>query len=403
MLQYLPTLGWAPVSLTVASPDVDPNSSAICTPRLDPAAAYHELRSFLRARFGARRGISQGLPLGSPANRRRPSEYFMVPDNRLFWALNAVPAAIRTVRKNSVDAIYSSSPDASAHLTAMLTSLVTDTPWLAEFRDPWTRNPFRRPRPWGLVESVEEWLERLVTERAHSIVSVTEGIRKDFIERLGILPDRITTVPNGYDSNDFAAIEPIRFPTYTVVHVGHFYGARSALPFLAALKQFRTECPSLAETFRVVFVGSVDESAAQFIETACIADVISVRGPCRQSEALSYVMGADTLLLVPGPGDGTVTSKVFEYIYARKPILTIASRSAASSQLVLASGLGTVVAPEDTAGIVCALRTMRDGGDVPRADEPTLQGILARHERHSLASEVANALNAMTSPSPQPG
>ena len=42
---------------------------------------------------------------------------------------------------NRPDVLYSTSSPVSAHLVALLVSRATGIPWVADFRDAWTKNP----------------------------------------------------------------------------------------------------------------------------------------------------------------------------------------------------------------------------------------------------------------------
>jgi glycosyltransferase involved in cell wall biosynthesis len=67
-----------------------------------------------------------------------------------------------------------------------------------------------------------------------------------------------------------------------------------------------------------------------------------------------------------GRGKGVLSGKVFEYIAAGRPILAVVPPDGAAAELIRETRAGTVVAPDDVAGIRAALEVLHarylDGG-----------------------------------------
>ena len=110
-----------------------------------------------------------------------------VPDYYIGWLFFALPQAIYIAKTLKKPVIYSTSPYMTAHLIAGLTKICTGSPWMAEFRDPWRANPFRKI-PYQTIDRWDSILEWLVVKLADKIVSVTENMRSSYSEPTPVNP-----------------------------------------------------------------------------------------------------------------------------------------------------------------------------------------------------------------------
>src|SRR5262249_16868444 len=135
-------------------------------------------------------------------------------------------------------ALYSSAPCWTAHLIGLLAKRITGLPWIADFRDPWRANPFRRFHHQS-VDRFDAWLERQVVEHADRVVCNSGYVRDDFVARFPHRADRFVTIPNGFDPEDFDGITPSRpvgDDRLVLTHTGVFYGPRRPDPIFRAIR-----------------------------------------------------------------------------------------------------------------------------------------------------------------------
>jgi len=148
----------------------------------------------------AARGV-EPLPLGSGGSRLRGwiREGLYIPDSRVGW----IPWARRAVRRLLAQAsgptvVYSTSVPYSAHLAAW-SALPPGTPWVAEFRDPWSdAHPFLRPRT-AWRRAIDDRLHQMIVRRADRVVVTTEATAERLAKKTGLLPERIVVARNGYE------------------------------------------------------------------------------------------------------------------------------------------------------------------------------------------------------------
>src|SRR5439155_24937245 len=99
--------------------------------------------------------------------------------------------------------------------------------------------------------------------------------------------------------------------------------------------------------------------------------------------------GADVLLLVVGTSHGAmVPAKLFEYLAARRFILTLAPRGSEAGRIVTETGSVEVVEPEDTVGVG---RVLTAGLAAPREGLPPHAGLKA-YEASSTMQELERLL-----------
>ncbi len=128
----------------------------------------------------------------------------LLPDTYVGWLPFAYQQARRIIAREQIDMIYTVSFPHTAHLVGYLLKRRTGKPWLADFRDEWTQNPFIFYR-WTWQRRADVWLEQRVIQAADRIVVTTEPYR-DCMQSL--LPagarGKVTVITNGFEPNDFA-------------------------------------------------------------------------------------------------------------------------------------------------------------------------------------------------------
>ncbi|UPU37632.1 glycosyltransferase [Geomonas paludis] len=408
--KYLPCHGWSVAVVTSTPPKgvtgtVElPQVRVYRAPRLEVigllskcAGALRTLLALLRRpRSGEGGGQRPGPGQPAVAPRRRLADYVFIPDDKVIWAPLACLWALCAVLRHRPGVIYSTSPSPSTHLVGYLVASVARLPWVIEFRDPWIFNPFRVPRPYGWMERLEQRLEERVLRRADHVVVTSEEYKRDFLARYpGLAADRISFIPNGFDLDDFAEVAPHPFDRFTIVHTGTFYEARSSVPFLEGVALALSREPRLAGQLQVVFAGVRDETTAAAVERLSLQGVVTQVGVVPHRQSIAYLAGAQLLLLVPGPGDGTMPGKTYEYLAVRRPILALCEEGVVS-RLVTSTGSGCVVEPEDVAAIadaVIACYDARSTGALER--DVACEAALAQFDRREIARKTARLLDTL--------
>ena len=99
---------------------------------------------FLGSLFGKKstKTLSRGIIDQKPSLLKRMMLFLrgnlFIPDARKAWVKPSVKYLQKYLEQNPVDVIITTGPPHSLHLIGMKLKSLTATPWLADFRDPWT-------------------------------------------------------------------------------------------------------------------------------------------------------------------------------------------------------------------------------------------------------------------------
>jgi len=257
-------------------------------------------------------------------------DWLNVPDNRIGWFVPALWSALREAKRSAPDVIYSSAPMWTAHLVGLCLARFLGRPWVADCRDPWRDNPFRAFR-YAAHRRADGWLERRMAAGAAFIICNTPSARDALAARYPSKAAKILTIPNGYDAAAVAGAR--RRPALradgvcTLVHAGSFYGPRSPLPLMQALKLLGRRHGELPHVVRLWLIGPENYDGHSLAGMACrlgISDLVQVTGPLPHAETLRRVRDASAAIVCGHDGDGAdlqIPRKFYEYVGLGKPTL----------------------------------------------------------------------------------
>lgn len=363
-LRHLPEHGWEPSVLTATADG--------------PAAVPAGVR-VARAAVPWPRQLLGGGRRSTKVNR-----WVAVPDPYFAWVGPAVLKGREIFKRERFDAIFSSSPRASAHLVAAVLSEHADLPWLADYRDPWSTYQFRK-YPTQAHRAAHRRLESWALERAAAVTAVNRPIVDDLVARHPWLDGSAHVLPNGFDRSEAPADVSLG-EGFWIVHTGRLYGREQQV------SAFLTALAGLPADVKALFVG-VDESRIRpDVERLRLGDRVRVEPLVPLAEALGYQRAADALLLVNGRRPESMSSKVFEYLQAGRPVFAISPAGSAARALFDEVGGGVCVLPDDPMSepLAAFVAGVRDGSaPVARADA------LERYELTRLTAELAAILGAL--------
>lgn len=335
--------------------------------------------------------------------RRFWQDLTTTPDPELAWWVSAVPVGASLVREHGVSVVLSSAPPFTSHLVAAEIARRTGVPFVVDFRDPWSRAPWALEwRNQGWTGWVHRRLERYTIRRAAKVVLNTRAMQDDFVAHYP--PEtaaKFVTIPNGFDSD--ALERGVRLvartaPDGTLVlcHTGNLYQARDPRPLLRALARVLSDGSMPADAIRLQFVGGAGGEFDTSGEVARLGltQAVEFVPPVSHGESLGYLRAADVLLVVQPDTAVQVPVKLYEYLWARKPILALASPGAVAD-LVAEGHVGTVVDARDETAIADALRTFYRrraslGTDyvAPEAFLQQLEGTTLARRLHDLLADL---------------
>ncbi|MBD3163053.1 MAG: glycosyltransferase [Candidatus Eisenbacteria bacterium] len=401
-VRYLPEHGWSPAVVTVASShywmrdeslaaEIPPSVPVVRTAAVTGPAVLGKLgRGGGGGQTNARRsGRLQGL-------LRRIASWGTVPDPYVGWVPFAARAARRLLGPGDV-LLTTSSPD-SAHLVGLRLA-GRGIPWVADFRDPWTRRMSFAPAT-GWHRRLHERLEGAVVRNADRIVVTAEATGRDFLARYPFLdPGRVVWIPNGFDASDFPREAPPVSDRFTLLHLGQLNPERPVGPLLDVLEAFLRRRPEARENLAVELIGPRYREDEREVERRGLGGTVRFLDSLPHREATARLLRARVLVLMEQESDRgglILPGKVFEYLHADRPILGLVPRGAAWD-LIASLGAGACALPSDPEAGSVALARFYDryrAGESPRSGAD--RSAVARFERRRLAGRLAALLDEVS-------
>ena len=320
------------------------------------------------------------------------------PDSHVFWVPFVLVRGIRVLLTKRVDIIYCTSPPHSSHLAAALLAKLFRLPLVLDFRDPWyVRGSIRTPSAkvnW--LFAFETWMKRMVVRSAARVICVSRGEREEMVQEFPELaPERFTFITNGYDPSDLVSENqvPCDDGRLTLIHSGTIYPSIAG-EFFEALSSLVADTPDIADRIRVRLVGEVAYDYRATVEHLQATGVVKAYGLLPHARTLAMMQQSDVLVILMG---GTkympshIPAKVFEYLWAERPILAIA-REGELTEIIRQSGVGIVVAPDRVGDIVTALRGLVLSHGVERRTCTPNREYVQSFERAALTRRLAEIL-----------
>jgi glycosyltransferase involved in cell wall biosynthesis len=405
--QYLPDYGWLPSVITVVPSCYGVKDSTEDTPLPDKVEVirtmhFDPVARFTRASVATIHNGSNGAPHGPRQSfikalrsvARKSWVAFdrnaLIPDQAITWVPRAVAAGLAAHRRHRFDLIYATGEPYSDYFTASMISRVTGVPYVVDMRDPWTLAPYRIEDRSSARQSLERWQERRVLAGCRACVFANRAIDL-YSEAFPQWAQKFHYIPNGYDPSDFEGVEPKQFDKFTVVHSGTFLpGYRTADTFLLALRELLNAQPDLSQRIQVLFLGKIGEEK-KLIRELSLDNVVSQTGYLPHQESISYVKGADLLLLVGGRHRWEETGKVYEYLATGKPILALVQPEGGAAELLRPNLTARIVDRESLRDVRAALA---DAISAESASQPVPDTTSsAQYERKRLTAKLAEVFN----------
>ncbi len=416
-VKYLRDFDVEPVVLTVeagAYPkrdetlvrDVPADVAVHRTRSLDPFGAYARLTGRSRQQAVAETSGHLGAE-ASPAERlaRWVRANVFVPDARVGWVPFAVQRGLQLLRDEPFDAVLTSGPPHSVHLTGWALHARTGTPWIADFRDPWTDINYYDELPrTSAAHVLDRWLERSVLARATRVVTVSPGWRDLLLGKVDRAPADFAVIHNGFDPEDLGPADVPPLDRFTLVYVGSLYGSRSPEVLWRALAALRER--GEIERLRLRLVGRIGDDVLARLDSHGLGAITEHVPYVPHDEAVREMQRATVLLLSVESyrhERGNLTGKVYEYLATGRPVLALGPVEGDAADLLRGTDAGRMLDRDDADGVAEHIRTLYeawDRGALPTGAPPeAIAPYSRRAEAGALAALVAEVSEAGRSPS----
>jgi glycosyltransferase involved in cell wall biosynthesis len=408
MSKYLRDYDWEPVIFTVTNNEISSydeslvseipkNVETIRVPAWEPFQLY-KLITGKKADENVQPGF---LDEGSGNKLIQKLAYWVrgnifIPDAKRFWIKPARKALAKYLMQNSVDAIASTGPPHSTHLVAMDAKRKFNTPWLADFRDPWTFvDYYHKLRLSSYADRRHHKLEQEVINTADQSVTVTWSWANEFNKMH--FQRQVGVITNGYDPADFTTGTSELDDNFTLTHVGSMNADRNPHALWPALKYLCDQNPNIASKLKIKLIGPVDHVVFQSVEKHLLGGKLEHIKNLPHNEVIPHLKKSAVLLLplndTPNIA-GVVPGKLFEYLGAQRPILCIGKTDGDSARIINEVKGGVIHDFKDESGLK---KTLNDYFDQFQTGNLNIQSTGFRgYGRDKLAGEICSVLDRIS-------
>ena len=401
LAKYLYALGWEPTILTaklpnVSEPRTDMRVRVIETP-------YEDLLITWKKRLGLKTDKTLKEQFGLPTYKNKNTiadfilncwaEFFAYPDVQKGWYKFAVDAANKLLQEECFDVIISSSSPATSHLIAKELKNKHGIPWIADLRDLWTQNHYYH------YTQFRKFIERRLEVRTLSAADALTTVSQPLTEKLKELHKGkdVYAIPNGFDPAELVTGSPLS-DNFSIVYTGHVYkGKQDPEPLFNAIQKLILEGIIEPDEAVIDFYGYDEGWLERDVERFGLQDIVNVHGLIPREEALKKQREAQILLLLTwnDPTErGVYTGKVFDYLAARRPILSVGISGGVVEALLKETNAGVHTSSQEE--IERALKKMHSEFKLKgRVGYGGINTKIERYSQREMARKFADVLDSL--------
>lgn len=271
--------------------------------------------------------------------RRSVANFLFNPDAIIAWGRRAIahPEVLRFAEEARW--ILSTSPPESPHLAASLLARRVGAAHIVDMRDGWLDEPLKEQLQTSKLRRWREGrLESAVLRRASCIFVTSDGWREMLQVRMPAVREKIAVLTNAYPQAKLLTERPPMNGSLTLLYTGRLRGSRQSQQAAYILEPLLAGLKLCNERGVVRFVGELSSEdkhdLAQFEKGfAECGWRIEAHPPVSRTELYAMIAVADGLLLLSA-SRLPIPSKVFDYILARRPILSMCPSGSSTWRIV---------------------------------------------------------------------
>lgn len=264
------------------------------------------------------------------------------------WFVMAYFKGTSLIRKHRPNIIYSTGGANSAHLAGFLLARRYRIPWIAELHDPMVHGEWRNSR---MAYSWAKYLEHKICGHASAAWWFTEMALTRARERNPELGNRGHMIIPGVAAPDFQGTVYQKREKLHFAHCGSLAETRNLSVFIEALYKVLENHPQYGRKVQVdIFSSKLDSVSREALARFPLPSIVvehgrlendSITGKSGRQQVLEAMRQTDVLLLLHGSDpfcEEYIPSKLFEYLWAQRPILGLVWRNPQLDRILVERG-----------------------------------------------------------------
>jgi glycosyltransferase involved in cell wall biosynthesis len=402
--RMLPDVGWNVTVLTArhsATTSIDRTEADQIAARASVIEAWSPTSTVSRrgkpvARVGLRGAVRSAA--------RFVSRSVLFPDREALWIPSALRAGRRALAQERHDVVFASYGPASNLVIGWQLARERRIPLVIDFRDLWATLPVETAFVSQVHRALAFRTEERILRSASRITAVAPRMAASLAEVHQIAPEKAVSITNGFDPSDVERVRDQRGPEprpFRLMYAGSVHADYDLSPFWKALKLLAADRTITPETFRVEFVGNLDQAEPRahgvdaFVETTPFVP---------RARLFDELARADALLVVETPGyyaQFSYAAKVFDYLLTGKPVVAIVDAGGNTATLLTQARVGFCAEDRDPVSVRRAIERVLGRKGAPPRDVHPDEEPLRKFSRQYLVTQLATVFDDVVRTEPR--
>lgn len=236
------------------------------------------------------------------------------------YIASAYLKAAKIIREQNINVIFSSYGPYVDHIICyLLKQKFPHLYWIADFRDIHTEPNLEQV----ILSGFQEKVLRHLLKKVDLVTTVSKGLSHYYNK----FHDNVEVVANGFDPAQMQKFQQAENKAFIISYTGSVYkGLQNGSLIFKALDELIAENKIRMKDIRINYAGKDTHLFSEFLDGTRLKEQFVSHGLVSFKESQIIQQSSNINLLLSWTSKGTsgiLTAKIFEYIYAQRPILTI--------------------------------------------------------------------------------
>ena len=274
-------------------------------------------------------------------------------------------------------------------------------PWIADFRDEWTNSPYVNSfyKNDNFKLDLHKSIENSIVNFADKVIAVTPNSSQNYRNIFNLLYDKVCTITNGYDEDDFNNIRDnyTKNEKFTILYYGTLYLNRDLSKIIDSINNLIEN--QYIKKSEIIFkiIGKSDNSIKNFMLRNDKFGVLEFMDYLPHKRCLEEGSKSNILILYVGEEDefkSVYPGKVFEYLRLLKPIIAISPKNSEVEQLLITTKRGENFNATNYSKIKDFILNYYNNWKIGTLEELELKSI-QKYERQELTMSLSKLFDEM--------